>query len=93
MKEAERFFEQVLDFDYKKKDDVLAFRKVMKILDPEKKLKIYREKLMSWFESPNFLDQIHPEEKLVYLDFTPEGKATIQLSSAEHDYPHSSDEG
>lgn len=54
--ESKRFFEQVLDLDYTKKEDQLVFKKVMKVLDPDMKLRVYKDTLMEWFETPNFLD-------------------------------------
>lgn len=60
--EAKKFFELVLDFNYKTKEGRTKFRKIMGILDSEGELRVRKENLIEYFSLPNFLDVEEMEE-------------------------------
>ena len=60
--EAKKFFELVLDFNYKKKEGRAKFRKIMSIIDSDGELRVRKENLIEYFSLPNFLDVDEIEE-------------------------------
>jgi two pore calcium channel protein len=60
--EAKRFFELVLDFNYKTKEGRAKLRKIMTIVDTEGELRVRKENLIEYFSLPNFLDVDEMEE-------------------------------
>ena len=60
--EAKKFFELVLDFNYKTKEGRAKFRKIIAIVDTEGELRVRKENLIEYFSQPNFLDVDAVEE-------------------------------
>ena len=60
--EAKRFFELVLDFNYKTKEGRAKFRTIIALVDTEGELRVRKENLIEYFSQPNFLDVDAVEE-------------------------------
>jgi hypothetical protein len=95
LSEARKFFSQVLNFDYSNNDDKISFRKVMKILDPEKTMRVGKETLMEFFMMPGFMDQIRPDEiKEVEVEYTKTGDvANVKITPISPEYSEKSRRG
>jgi two pore calcium channel protein len=62
--EIKKFFSQVLNLDYKKEDDRISFKKIMRIVDPQKTFKVQKDTIMDFFMMPGFMDQIRPQQEI-----------------------------
>jgi len=62
LNEARKFFRLVLNFNYKKEDDVRQFKILMKILDPQRKNEVEKITIMDFFALPGFSSQISSQD-------------------------------
>ena len=63
VREAKKFFALVLDLDYKDRKDRTAFKKIMKVVDPDSEKFVYKENIVHFFSMPGFIDIIKPQEE------------------------------
>lgn len=62
VREAQDFFEEILDLDYSQPKAKATFRKIMSILDPLGENIIRRADVMQWLSLPGFVKAIVVED-------------------------------